>query len=138
LAGFTGTSFNIIGSGWSKYFSGVFDGSGHTISNFTYTSTEGDKVGLFGYVGKWRVVDAEIKDLGLINPNVDAGSGDKVGSLVGWLGDGTITNCYVEAGSVSGNEAVGGLVGFNFGGTINNCYSSCDVSGTGWNVGGLE
>ena len=33
LSAYTGTAFNIIGS-----FRGVFDGNGHTISNFTYTS----------------------------------------------------------------------------------------------------
>ncbi|GAG85111.1 unnamed protein product, partial [marine sediment metagenome] len=47
----------------------VFDGNGHTISNFTYTSTDTDYIGLFGYVSGGN---AEIKDLGLIDPNVDA------------------------------------------------------------------
>ena len=46
----------------------------------------------------------------------DAGTGNYVGSLVGYLRDGTITGCYVEGGSVSGDEYVGGLVGYNHGG----------------------
>ncbi|MCK4291649.1 MAG: hypothetical protein KAY65_00515 [Planctomycetes bacterium] len=124
--------FNIIGKNWGDAFTGVFDGNGHTISNFTYTSTGTSYVGLFGYVRKEY---AEIKDLVLINPNVDAGTGAFVGLLVGCLEEGTITNCYVEGASVSGSWSVGGLVGQNCG-SIAHCYSTADVSGDR-DVGGL-
>ncbi|MHC4498972.1 MAG: GLUG motif-containing protein, partial [Planctomycetota bacterium] len=132
LAGFTGTSFNIIGTGYTYPFTGVFDGSGHTISNFSYTSIGTSYTGLFGYIND---PDAEIKNLGLIDPNIDAGTGNYVGSLVGALWDGTITNCYVEGGSVLANGSVGGLVGENYG-TITNSYSTGSVSGL-YCVGGL-
>ncbi len=165
LGSYTGTAFNIIGyrvsSSDNKPFTGVFDGSGQTISNFTYASTGRSSIGLFGYVDD---PNAEIKNLGLIGPNVDAGTGGGVGSLVGSLHSGTITNCYVEGGSVAGANYVGGLVGYNdYGcsitncystgsataeqfvgglvgvnnGSISNCYSTGDVSGTGNSVGGL-
>ncbi len=136
LACFTGTSFNIIGywvdsgSPDNNPFTGVFDGNGHKISNFSYTSTDTDPVGLFGYV------NGEINNLGLIYPYVDAGTGGGVGSLVGWLINGTITACYAEKAGVSGHHWVGGLVGRN-GGTITKCYSTASVSGTGWDAGGL-
>jgi hypothetical protein len=138
LSAYTGTDFNIIGYyvDWRdhKLFTGVFDGNGHTISNFSYTSTDRDHVGLFGYV---EGEDAEIKDLGLIDPNVDAGTGDCVGSLVGRIGVGTITNCYAEGASVAGNNYVGGLVGENGqDSTITNCYSTGSVIGNEA-VGGL-
>ncbi len=136
LGGYTGTDFNIIGV-WDNAFTGVFDGNGHTISNFTYTVTGEDAIGLFGRIGSlWK--KPEIRDLGLINPNVDARTGGfgGVGSLVGEMQDGTISNCYVEGGSVDGDDDVGGLVGMKWGGTIINCYSTCSVSG-GWHVGGL-
>jgi len=133
LSGFTGTSFNIIGT--TNPFTGVFDGSGHTISNFTYTSTGTDNIGIFGYVGKWGV-NAEIKDLRLINPDVDAGSGYNVGALVGYLVSGTITNCYVKGGSVVGTDIVGGLLGFNNDGKINASYGTDTVTGDD-HVGGL-
>ncbi len=125
-------------------FTGVFDGNGHTISNFSYTSTDTSHIGLFGYVdtlGK----EAVIKDLGLISPNVDAGAGGYVGSLVGVLKKGTITGCYVEGGNVVGYENVGGLVGAYGEGelgsvdlpfTISNCCSTSNVQGTS-HVGGL-
>ena len=75
----------------------------------------------------------------------DAGTGNYVGSLVGYLRDGTITGCYVEGGSVSGDEYVGGLVGSNGGEfdvgpprrrTISNCGSTISVQGSR-SVGGL-
>ncbi|UCF43453.1 MAG: hypothetical protein JSV99_00560, partial [Planctomycetota bacterium] len=131
LGGFTGTSFNIIGTHPNDPFTGVFDGDGRTISNFTYTSTGRDTIGLFAYVDG---PSAEIKDLGLINAEVDAGTGGGVGSLVGY-NRGTLTGCHVEGGSVSGINAVGGLVGS--GGTITGCYSKAvSVSGDD-SVGGL-
>jgi hypothetical protein len=134
LSAYTGTDFNIIGD-WDNAFTGVFDGNGHTISNFTYTSTGRDDIGLFGCVGSfWE--KGKIEDLGLINPNVDAGTGNDVGSLVGDLQDGTITNCYVAGGSVSGDTWVGGLVGNTWEGAIVNCYSTARVSGA-MDVGGL-
>jgi hypothetical protein len=136
LSGYTGTSFNIIGyrvsSSDNKSFTGVFDGNGHTISNFTYDSNDTGYIGVFGYVSGYK---AKIKDLGLVDPNVYGGW--SVGSLVG-LSGGTITNCYVEGGSVAGDRYVGGLVGYNFYlGTITNCYATGNVTGTGYNAGGL-
>jgi len=141
LSGYTGTYFSIIGyfasPSYNKPFTGVFDGNGHTISNFSYTSTDANYVGLFGYV---HGENAQIKDLGLIDPNVDAGTGDYVGSLVGF--GGPITNCYAQGGSISGTTNVGGLAGGIAWGTISNCYYLATVSGitdvgglVGWNEG---
>ena len=143
LSAYTGTDFNIIGyvnivrigrdsQVEGKPFTGVFDGNGHTISNFSYHSTDTDCIGIFKIVSG---EDALIKNLGLINPE---NSGQyEVGSLVGEISSGTVSGCYVEGGSVSGNEDVGGLVGYNFiNGTITNCYSTASVSGS-YNLGGL-
>ena len=67
LSEYSGNEYNIIGN-YSNRFSGVFDGNGHTISNFTYNSTGIGYVGLFGRIG-----GAEIKNVGLIDANVVAG-----------------------------------------------------------------
>ncbi len=140
LSAFTGTDFNIIGYYISdddnKPFTGVFDGNGHTISNFSYRTgpiiiTEG--IGLFRYVGG---TDMEIKDLGLIDPNVVAASGEGVGSLVGIMEYGGITNCYVQNGHISGERRVGGLLGRIFSCLITDCYVEADVSGF-TKIGGL-
>ncbi|MHC4641832.1 MAG: GLUG motif-containing protein [Planctomycetota bacterium] len=132
LSDYTGTEFNIIGINYYNPFTGVFDGNGHTISNLTYDSNDRDYIGLFGYVSG---ENALIKNLGLIDPNLDAGIEDIVGSLVSNLRNGIINNCYVEGGSVSGEWSIGGLVG-NSDGTIWNCYSTGDVNGVD-DVGGL-
>ncbi|MHC4633498.1 MAG: GLUG motif-containing protein [Planctomycetota bacterium] len=125
LSQYTGTEFNII-----VHFSGTFDGNGHTISNFTYISKDTGYLGLFGDVS------GHIKNLGLIDPNVDAETERRVGLLVGLLDNGAVTNCYVEGGSVSGHVFIGGLVGLNDYGTISECYSTGSVSGD-LCVGGL-
>jgi hypothetical protein len=140
LSSYTETDFNIIGIAWNNAFTGVFNGNGRTISNFSYilTDTDTNAVGLFRYVDG---ENALIKDLGLIDPNVDGTYTlsyifQYIGSLVGNLNEGTITGCYVDGGSVSGNDFVGGLVGRNHYGTINNCTLSASVSGND-EVGGL-
>jgi len=130
LSAYTGTAFNIIGPSYGNPFGGVFDGNGKTISNFKYTCIGTDRIGLFGCVAE----SAQIKDLGLIDPNVDAGTGSWVGSLVGYMDQASISNCYVEGGSVSGNDHVGGLVGS--GGPISNCHATASISGS-HNIGGL-
>ncbi len=101
LSGYTGTDFNIIGKDLHPAFTGVFDGNGHTISNFSYTSSKGDYKGLFRYVSGQS---AQIKDLGLIAPDIFAWTGSCVGSLAGYVSSGTITNCYAEGGNVSGKK----------------------------------
>ncbi len=132
LSGYIGTEFSIIGNGRTK-FTGVFDGDHHTISNFTYDSNGINNVGLFGYVDD---PNAEIKSLGLIDPNINVGKGRYIGSLVGYLSKGTIVNCYLENGSISGDDYVGGLMGYNKNGVIEDCSSTGDVNGEG-TVGGL-
>ncbi len=134
----TEVNFFFIGSELFP-FSGVFDGNDCTISNFTYDSNDRDYIGLFGCISG---DNALIKDLGLIDPILDAGTGKYVGSLVVVVWNGTITNCYAERASVTGYDNVGGLVAENRGtitkniGIITNCYSTVTVSGD-WRVGGL-
>jgi len=128
---YTGETFNIIGTGANSAFQGIFDGNGKTISQFT--TTKRDYTGMFGYM---EDSGAEIKNLGLINPNIRGEGADNVGSLVGYLDKGTITNCYAEGRRVVGEECVGGLVGYNRSGRIRACHATCSVSGDE-EVGGL-
>ncbi|MHC4694166.1 MAG: hypothetical protein ACYS67_15600, partial [Planctomycetota bacterium] len=128
LAGFPETSFDIIGS-YDNPFAGVFDGNGHSISNFTYSSTGTNYIGLFARV------TGLIRDLGLVDPNVNAAAADFVGSLTG-NNSGKLVNCYAQRGSVSGGGQIGGLVGSN-GGIILNSFADCNVAGSADYVGGL-
>jgi hypothetical protein len=138
LSGYKGNEFNIIGGNvpsheeywWPLSFTGVFDGNGHTISNFTYECNDVDYVGFFGCVSNGTILD-----LGLIDPNIDAGTGHYVGSLIGSQ-SGTVTGCFVEGGNVVGDERVGGLVGVIWNGSITASYGMSRVEGND-NVGGL-
>ena len=143
LAAYTGESFNMIGYyvEWDdrKPFTGVFDGNGHTISGFTYTSTARNCIALFGLVGDVYGGPGVVKNLGLIDPNINAGSGYDAAALVGILG-GVVSDCYVQGGNVSGGDGfykgVGGLVGDNHG-VVRDCYATCNVVGTDALAGGL-
>ena len=106
-----------------------------TISNFRYTSAGVRSVALFGYV---YAPTAEIKRVLLQDPNVDGGDGFCCGGLVAFLREGSITNCGVMGGSVSGAYAdTGGLVGYNDG-KIHCCYSTATVFGdSDWGAAGL-
>jgi len=138
LSAYKGTQFNIIG--WyedglnNEPFTGVVDGNDHTISNFTYSSSRANYVGLFGYVAG---PTAEIKDIGLIDPNINSTTGAGIGALAGHIGRGTISNCYVKGGTVTGNVMVGSLAGQTANSTIFRCSAACDVTGNTWGIGGL-
>jgi len=132
LVGYIGTSFNIIGT-YPNPFTGVFDGNGHTISNFTHATNDTWYIGLFGYVSD---ANATIKDLTLVTPDVNAaGVSIYVGCLVGRLESGRLTGCGVKGGGVMGYGVIGGLVGKNTG-TISGCYGGVSVTGYS-HTGGL-
>jgi len=125
----------------NKPFTGVFDGNGHSISNFTYEHHKYDGAGLFGYVDD---ADAQIKDLTLIDPNIQVMRADEVGGLIGSLENGKVVGCSIEGGRVLGSYyvggmTIGGLVGSNgYGGTISGCYVTGSVSLRGQlSAGGL-
>jgi hypothetical protein len=118
-----GTEYNII-----ETFHGTFDGNDCTISNFSLTSTQPENIGLFG------TGDGTIKDLTLLRPNVFA-QGRNVGSLIGNVNRGIITNCYAKSAVVTGDSYVGGLAGYNSG-RMTKCSSSGSVSGNAY-IGGL-
>jgi hypothetical protein len=138
-------AFNLIGYRIGDFhlkpFRGVFDGNDKKITNFTYRNSKRDLVGLFGFfAGEY----AQIRNLRLIDPNVIAGTGDYVGSLVGQAGfhegapgsGGTIVGCSAEGGRVQGYRYVGGLIGRAEDVTITNCNSSLCVEGDEY-IGGL-
>jgi len=138
LGGYTEEAFNVIGwyenSDDNESFSGVFNGNGHTISNFTYTSDGASYVGLFGYVTGQTAV---IRDLVLIDPNINSTAGTTIGALAGYIAEGTISDCYVKGGTVTGNEMVGSLAGRTVNSVILRCSAACDVTGNVWGIGGL-
>ncbi|HPC93896.1 MAG TPA: GLUG motif-containing protein [Sedimentisphaerales bacterium] len=122
-------AFNIIAPDYEHFFKGSFDGKGHTIANFTHESRDGCFAGLFG-----RVLNGTIRNLHLVDPNVQAQPSSDVGVLVGRNTNGTMSACSVQGGNVTGGVTVGGLVGYSSG-RIVNCSTSCRVDGN--SAGGL-
>jgi len=102
-----------IGDG-DTYFSGSYNGKGHTIDNL-YMGIIGNNLrGLFGEVSTTFSIDS------LTLSNVNIIGKNHVGSLVARLDQGTINDCAVT-GTVIGCNKFGGLVGENSG-TLNNCH----------------
>jgi hypothetical protein len=111
------------------FFTGVFDGNGHTISNLTIDTggAKNDYLGLFGLV-----FSGEIKNLGLENVSITGGNNSwAVGGLVGNKVDGDVSRCYSSGAIIGGDNSgdLGGLVGWNNGSSTSDCYSTCTVTG---------
>ena len=107
----------------SGFFYGIFDGQGHTISNFVinHTAFNGVGTGLFNYCANYGE-GATIKNLNVSKANV---TGPKsVGVIAGAAYDGfTIENCRVSESVVNATEKrAGGLVGQITGATVRNCF----------------
>ena len=147
LSGYDGPELNSIGYHWNELnscpFTGVFDGGGHSIANFSYACDSGASysawyadVGLFGHVAGPNAV---IMDLELVDPNISGGTTGSmnVGALVGCLAQGTVSQCSVLNGVVSGSEAVGGLIGASYSGSVKDCRVVAAVRAARWHVGGI-
>lgn len=131
------------GDNWTYYFSGVFDGQGHTISNLCVNASMdpdnygcwdsyGANYGLFG-----RTVGATVRNLGIKNAKIHTGASSGVGALAGQFANGTVLNCYVDGVSLVGWSNVGALVGDASGSTMIGCYSTGITGSTQTATGGI-
>ena len=104
-------------------FSGVLDGAGHRLLNFT-----SETGGLF------KENAGTIRRLGIVQAVVTA-EYDQAGILCD-VSNGLIEECYTT-GSIAGASTQGGIVGY-LNGTLSNCYSTADVTvNAGKYAGGL-
>ena len=130
----TGATFSVTPGIATLAFDGVFNGLGHTISNFTEKSAAAG-AGLFSVVGSQGVVS----DLGLVNATVtDSAPRASVGAIAG-RNAGTISQVYAT-GSVTGGGSssdVGGLVGENSGQLSVSLAMVNATGGAGSHAGGL-
>ena len=127
-------NFSRIGTFRCNSFKGIFDGNDHRIYNLNFNRPDVNYVGFFGCVDGQN---AAIKNLRLVDPNINAPGRSYIAPLVGFLGKGMISACGVDGGNVYGKTFVGGLVGWNNqDGTIINCYSTAQIQGD-CSVGGL-
>ena len=108
----------------------IFEGNGHTISHLFIDTDSAVLSGLFGYTHL-----SSIRNLGLVDVEVDVDSTGLAAGLVAW-NSGEIRTSYVT-GQVSGTDNVGGLVAINpFSGEVRGCFSTSRVTGDD-DVGGL-
>ncbi|WP_336984791.1 YDG domain-containing protein, partial [Acinetobacter modestus] len=114
--------FNPLGNEFD-YFTGRFDGLGHTVSHLTINRPYSYDVGLFGHID-----GAVVRNVGLVGGSV---IGDSfVGGLVGQSTHQSLVENVFNTGSVQGYGTIGGLVGGNFdGSTIKNAYATGNVTG---------
>ena len=141
------------GSNWTTIpnFTGTFDGNLKMITGLTGAG------GLFGTIGS----GGEVLNLALEDVKITT-AGNNVGAIAG-TNHGTVSDCWVDGGSVQGSLRVGGIVGSNEGsvvdcsctatvnsdgsaggiagfmasGNVVGCTSAGDVTGTSGNVGGV-
>lgn len=104
----------------SKPFSGTFEGAGHIITGM-YIDSSVQSTGLFSYID-----GGTVKNLGIENSYVKS-SANRVGSIAGFLTNGSILNCYNKA-TISGQKNTGGILGQMSSSTIKNCYNAGNVS----------
>ena len=142
-------------------FRGTIDGQGHTIRGLYIKGSEivdenvnGSKnyaqnIGLVAVLSTGGVIKNLVLEVSDIYASNSAGDGGtvgvnnpiSVGTLVGWMEDGEITNCIVE-GNITTSGAknrVGGLAGNVWSATISDCVSNVSISSSGndTHVGGV-
>ncbi len=159
---FQGLEMSVIGdmSTSNGYFSGYFDGNGHTISNYRIETTSTEYVGLFGILyadlsgtGGGSVYDLHLKDFTM---NVSAsGSSCYVGAFAGYGMGANLILCSAEGGTINIYADdnyfayAGGLMGiqeaitydsYPFYSSISYCYTDLTMncnSGVVYAAGGL-
>lgn len=118
-----GNTISGFGDDYSGFFDGVFDGQGHSISNFKIDATNRTYyAGLFNQVSQYSGTNTVIKNLIVKNATVAGTS--QVGVIVGGMNGNTIVeNCKVYNSTVKAVKKVGSVVGYTAGGTVKDNYA---------------
>ena len=110
----------------------IFDFNNHTISGLKINSTSAGSVGLF-----CEKNGGTIKNLVILNAEVNATSGNNVGILAGAIKAACeVSNVTVKNSTVEGAKYVGGIVGHAWG-TISNCKADTVTAKAPEQVGGI-
>jgi hypothetical protein len=127
----------LVTEGW-KYFSGTFDGCGHTISGLLNQTTQSNERqttvfgrGLFGALKDATICNFTLTDswVGGTLPISDRPGGNIVGAAVGYAyGNIVIDNVNVNNSTVVGFGKVGGLIGSYQDSTGKISITNCSVS----------
>ena len=123
-------------------FTGVFDGQGHTISNFRILELDPESTceatGLFG------IVTGTVKNLGVVNASFTSTKDCRAGAIAGTVvataaSQGLIENCFVMNSSIIADQRVcGAVAGAVYGGKVVNCFAAGNtLLGYGDRFGGV-
>lgn len=140
----TPANWQVIGSGGSNYFSGIFDGQGFTIKNlYSVTKDATEFNGLFGWTQKAVIKNLNVSsfEIGSLN---DVSENHKAGIIGNASGNTILENIHIENGNVKSNQFAGGLSGIAWGTgidsinmiSVNQCKVE-NVSVAGMYSGGL-
>lgn len=123
----TENNYTAIGNSNSNYFSGTFDGQGHTISGINIKAN--GRQGLFGTLS-----GGTIKNLTLSSSQIKLENNSSAGGIVAYIKKGattsTIENCHVtEDVSIETKGHAGGITGYVYSGTtlIKGCTSAAAI-----------
>lgn len=111
------------GSSKDTPFSGIFDGNGHAVKNFSVSAGRSDCAGFFGYLKNARIRDLSIE--GKVK------GGRFTGAMAGIIEDSEVVSCFASA-EVWGRYCTGGFIGKNSG-EIAHCF----YSGSVWHGRGI-
>ena len=97
----------------TKYFKGIFDGQGHTISGIRIYKGNNNNQGLFGYISGNNAV---VRNVHLADSRITGKN--EVAGIVGFNAGGTVEDCTVAADvcihtTENSSEYHGGIVGYN-------------------------
>lgn len=140
-----------FGNGWKpiEEFYGTFEGNGYRIINMTIYGTT-DQQSFFGLFGTLMGNNVTIRNLGLVNVNIDITSTSEysrlnIGGIAGGLGERRgfpkISRCFVT-GTISSQSdeigSIGGIVGYSENVEVRNCYTNVNISAKrGGSAGGI-
>ena len=115
-------NFEKTGVRMTQIFEGLFDGNGHTISNFVLNLPGTEDVGLFT-----SLRGATVKNLAIRGGRIEGRN--RVGGIAGRFNGGTvIENCTTDLEVVANRYAAGGIVGY-IDGAGNNRLTRCRTLG---------
>lgn len=89
---------------YGSYYTGTFDGAGHTIYNLTIASSS-NYVGMFGAIDQ----GAKVSNVNLQDASISGSQ--RVAGLAGYVADGTISNCSFSGNLNASSSYVGGIAG---------------------------
>ena len=131
-----------IGNNETYSYQGVFDGQGHTISNYVVRTENAYDNGLFGYVKNGTVKNVKASARLILDRSSDTNSatlsndGHAHTAFIGYVIGGTVENCEVTATITTEGTAkyvrVAAVVGGAKNATIRNCVAKGTMTNEGY------